>query len=282
MGVEAAHLIPKEAELWFTRNEMKYYSTPPDSSSIDHAVNRILLRGDVHHMLDRRELNILPKKIGDRYCFVLKVIKSGQDYLYDAYEIYHNRIMHDFLGVSIEYLFGRFAWNILHPETMPVLLSPRLKRPVRVYDSAADAYKVESRLFSEFKNPRSQSRAGESPAGGSRGKRSRSSGAGDDDDGCSLDSDDTFTTNGSDPDDEDSYQERLHSLDDYKACLAAMEGGEVTRGRKRSRDGVDRFSNASTEVDIRSRADHLLSKSNNGKMRRLDGEIILPTRDTNN
>ncbi|KAI1779784.1 hypothetical protein F4818DRAFT_400589 [Hypoxylon cercidicola] len=236
MGVEVAHLVPKEADKWFVRNMMKFYSKPPDDSSIDHPTNRILLRGNVYHMLDRRELVILPKKVNGRYCFVLKVIKSGQDYLYDAFVIDHNRVIHDFLCVSIEYLLGRFAWNILHPETMPVLLSARSRQLVRFYDSSSNEYKVGERLLSDFKSSRSESRGGGSQGGGSQAKRRRSSGPGDDDT-CSLDSDNTLTISESDSDDEDSYEERLRSLDDYKACLAALEGGEVTRGRKRYRRG---------------------------------------------
>ncbi|XXG99544.1 hypothetical protein Hte_005883 [Hypoxylon texense] len=268
MGVEAAHLVPKEAESWFNINHMKWYARKPgDSRPIDDLNNMLLLRGDIHHMLDRRELIIIPKKLNDRYVFVLKVIKSNARYLYDAYVIYHNRICQDFLGVRIEFLFGRFAWNIFHPETMHVILTPKFRHPVRVYVSDRDTYEVQDRLMMDFKKSRSRSQS----VGGSN-KRARSSGPADDDD-YSDGSDETLA---SDESDEDGYQERLYSLDAYKKRLSDLEDGEGCRGRKRVREHDDRFSNASTEVDVDSDISHL-SKGGTGKSRKLGEDVTIPS-----
>ncbi|KAI1771491.1 hypothetical protein F4818DRAFT_205258 [Hypoxylon cercidicola] len=264
MGVEAAHLVPREADAWFNVNSMKWYAkTPDDGAPINDLNNCLLLRGDIHHMLNRREIVIMPKKLSDRYVFVLKVIKSKLRYLYDAYEIYHNRICLGFSGVKIEYLFGRFAWNILYHETMQVVLTPHFRYPLRVYNARTKTYEVQDRFISEFKKSRSQS------TGGSN-KHTRSSGPGDDE-ACSVQSNDTLAS------DEDSYQQRLHSLDAYNERLAAMERGEVGRGRKRVREHDDRFSNASTEVDVNSDMPPFMSKGVVGKFRKLGEEVILPT-----
>ncbi|KAI1758666.1 hypothetical protein GGR53DRAFT_516313 [Hypoxylon sp. FL1150] len=226
MGVEAAHLVPKKAQPWFTLNSMKWYAkTPDDVNAIDDMNNLLLLRADIHYMLDCRELIIVPKKLEDRYVFVLKVIKSKKRYLYDAYEIYHNRICQDFLGVRIEYLFARFAWSIFHPETLPIVLTPNFKYPVRVYDATAKSYQVQDRLMSEFRKERSLS------TGGSN-KRPRSSGLVDYD-AYSAYSDNTLASSEFGDSDEDSYEERLCSMDIYNERLSGE--GEEHRGRKRSR-----------------------------------------------
>lgn len=265
-GLEAAHICPKEIGDWFNTNGMDNYTN--DSSvkpQYDDINNQILLRADVHIMLDRKEIVIIPKKVNNCYVFVIKVIKAPSASLFDAYHTFHNRICQEFVGVSVQYLFARFAWNIFNNDTLCIFSTPKLYLWVRILQGGSRStlkYGIVQRLASSFK-ARSQSSSGES------NKRSRVSGPADGD-VYVPESEGTPDNSWTSSDEEDAYRERLASLDQ----------DQEVRGRKRSRDLVvvparstGRFSNASTEVDSAQQVgvlDRLLSKAGTGKFRKLE------------
>ncbi|KAI1780341.1 hypothetical protein F4818DRAFT_395412 [Hypoxylon cercidicola] len=258
-GLEAAHLVPKEASLWFNWNQMLSYARVRTvSNPWDDLANLLTLRADIHVMLDRKEVVIVPKKIDGRYVFVLKVIKAADPtYLFDIYHTYHNRICQDFLGVGIEFLFARFAWNIFDRQTVAINSTRRLRYYVRVRNRERGAFEVRHELASVFLPSRSQSTTG----GSSRGSHSPSSRPTD------GDIDDMLEPGWTESDEEDAYQRRL----------ASMDKDQEFRGRKRSRGSSDRFSNANTEVGLESEIGLLGSKT--GKIRKIGEEMAFRTRD---
>lgn len=100
-----SHIIPVTELDWFTWNIMSHHAIREDFS-INSATNRILLRPDIHKLFDQHAWVITPKALGGKaalYCHVLN------DRWPDLAPLYHNRKMHPLNGVSVHYLFARFA-----------------------------------------------------------------------------------------------------------------------------------------------------------------------------
>ncbi|KAI1775304.1 hypothetical protein F4818DRAFT_46104 [Hypoxylon cercidicola] len=218
-GIEAAYLCPKEAIPWFNRNCMDRYTYDSGVMPQVHDIsNQLLLRADVHIMLDRKDIVMIPKKVDGRYVFVIKVIKAFSDSLFDAYRTFHNRICQDLVGVRIEYLFARFAWNILNPDIIHIFSSRNLSLRVRIFrpgSLSTQGYFVEENLASQYR-ARSQSASGESD---------------DDDDVCFLEGEGTVEDSWSSSDEDQQYEERVRSLETY----IRQKRGLQERGRKRTR-----------------------------------------------
>ncbi|KAI1765262.1 hypothetical protein GGR53DRAFT_465612 [Hypoxylon sp. FL1150] len=230
-GLEVAHLVPNKASAWFRRNKMQSYALRPnDKEPWNDIQNKILLRADIHIMLDRKEIVPMPKKIDGQYRFVIKVIKGNEFHSYDTYELYHNRIFLEFRGIQPEYLFSRFAWNIFDVDILQVLSTARLRRAVHIFDPTDNIYKIEERYVSEFKVSRSQS------ANGNESSKRRRASAGPAE--CDS-SDETLTSVSSESDSEE--------REEYEKRLCSLDVAQEQRGRKRTRSG-DRFSDASTDV----------------------------------
>ena len=86
--------------------------------------NLILLRSDMHRLFDKRRFTIAPKTSSDSLPnIVLHVLLPNMHS--ELHTLYHNRRLHGAAtGISIEFLFARFAWSILCAEMYPFLKGP--------------------------------------------------------------------------------------------------------------------------------------------------------------
>ncbi|KAK2750047.1 hypothetical protein FQN55_002765 [Onygenales sp. PD_40] len=112
-----AHLVPKEEEIWFSRNGMDQYGT--DLGDINDSANLILLRSDIHRSFDNRWFAIVPKVAGgggspetdtDPLQYVSHILSKGAA---EYWPTCHNTMVQGLRPDSHPYLFARFAWAIL-------------------------------------------------------------------------------------------------------------------------------------------------------------------------
>lgn len=138
-GLEQAHIIPRAYENWFSANDMSRYSFNEGSvPAILDLANTLLLRADIHFMLDRCELVIVPK-LSDKgeYKLVTHVLCVRLHSIVEQRELYHNRLCQELYGIPREFLFARFAWSIFNNFTMRILetkgspFSVRIRRDVK-------------------------------------------------------------------------------------------------------------------------------------------------------
>ncbi|TBU28324.1 hypothetical protein BD311DRAFT_333539 [Dichomitus squalens] len=113
-----AHLVPKEQQAWFLANAMGRYNRSRMTGSVDDVANGITLRSDVHRLLDLHAFVFYP--IGDRK-FVTYIVQRN---IHDYAELLHGRTVTVPLRVSYEFLYARFAYNIikLFPKTLPAYI----------------------------------------------------------------------------------------------------------------------------------------------------------------
>ncbi|TLS21104.1 uncharacterized protein PpBr36_10489 [Pyricularia pennisetigena] len=143
---ETAHLIPYNENNWFVSNGMGQYARRPMAHLlIEDERNLIFLRRDLHLLFDQR-----------RYVFVPKLPPPPQSPLPSHQQLfrvmashvllpeypqfanmYHNRLTQEPLrGLSLEFLFARFAWAVFHDEFMPFFSGDGVYA-VRIWDKAA-------------------------------------------------------------------------------------------------------------------------------------------------
>ncbi|KAK7932985.1 hypothetical protein LTR80_011501 [Exophiala xenobiotica] len=104
-GTELAHIVPgRESEWWTTRGLARL--------QVNAASNTILLRADVHRLLDSRALSFIPRESGNGekiwVTYIMKRLQRPQE----VHELYHDRQTQPFYGIKAEYLFCRFAWTV--------------------------------------------------------------------------------------------------------------------------------------------------------------------------
>ena len=104
---ENAHLVPLDQVDWFTVHSMDDYSLNPDAG-INDVANGVTLRSDVHACLNRQGFFFYP--IGERRYLAYTVKRHEEDYA----ELFHRREvrMHD--RIAGEFLYARFAYNIIN------------------------------------------------------------------------------------------------------------------------------------------------------------------------
>lgn len=75
-----------------------------DKDSIDDVSNGILLRSDLHGLLDMPYIVFVPK----RGLWVTHAIMCS----HDVQRFYHNRSLHDIVDVTPQFMYARFAWAL--------------------------------------------------------------------------------------------------------------------------------------------------------------------------
>ncbi|KAI0122807.1 hypothetical protein F4814DRAFT_410010 [Daldinia grandis] len=117
-SVDQAHIIPRANDIWFRYNKMSQYSTDPTTfPEIDELSNTVLLRSDIHRMLDHKELTLFPKSNDKEYKLVTHILSPRRQSLFEQDELYHNRQCQELYGVGREFLFARFAWSLYNSQT---------------------------------------------------------------------------------------------------------------------------------------------------------------------
>ena len=105
---ENAYVVPKDQKAWFSGNDMGRFNRVSPKTSVDDVANRMTLRCDVNRMLDRHAFVFYPSN--DRKFVTYIVLKNTVDYEY----LLHGRLVTIPLRVSDEFLYARFAYNIIN------------------------------------------------------------------------------------------------------------------------------------------------------------------------
>lgn len=106
-GTQNAHVVPHHEVSWFVANNMAQYNLNRKlhaNDSIDDVSNGILLRSDLHGLLDTPYIVFVPK----RGLWVTHAIMCS----YDVQRFYHNRSLHDIADVTPQFVYARFAWAL--------------------------------------------------------------------------------------------------------------------------------------------------------------------------
>ncbi|KAI9767866.1 MAG: hypothetical protein M1840_005359 [Geoglossum simile] len=122
-----AHLCPSEEYDWFIKNAMDLYNLQPQSAGlyiVDDVHNALRLRLDLHKDFDNRKFLFVPKPASRGALALVTQVLSPT---HELGRLYHNTETQPMRGISIEFLFARFAWTIF-PSTSPFLIggAPRL------------------------------------------------------------------------------------------------------------------------------------------------------------
>ncbi|KAI2466469.1 hypothetical protein F4781DRAFT_434343 [Annulohypoxylon bovei var. microspora] len=139
-GTQHSHVVPVSVTPWFTMNNMFRYAWGGEDENprpIDDISNGMLLRSDVHHMIDKSELVMFPKFTGEKYEIVLHLLHSRSRYAFEQEAWFHNRKCQDIYGVSRECMFAAFAWSIFQECTLRFFLAERDSFQIRVRESNA-------------------------------------------------------------------------------------------------------------------------------------------------
>jgi hypothetical protein len=116
MGLNGCHLVPKNQGVWWANNEMRLFASSTVGELGDEA-NQVLLRADVHVLLDNHHFTIVPKPspsgLSSSHAFATHVLKDD-DESREFRDLYHNISLAQTAVDRIrpEFLFVRFAWAI--------------------------------------------------------------------------------------------------------------------------------------------------------------------------
>lgn len=104
---ENARLIPRSQSDWFTANDMEQFNIDA-SAKIDDVANGVTLRSDVHTCFDRCKFVFYPTDQGRYVAYII-----GHHQL-DYAKLLHRRLVAMHPRVAIQFLYARFAYNIIH------------------------------------------------------------------------------------------------------------------------------------------------------------------------
>lgn len=105
--IESAHLCPRSQAEWFEANGMGQYNQNTNLSGdfvVDDISNAIALRSDIHRAFDDGKFVIVPKEGKWLVHFLGQTNTLGRDF--------HNTAIELDQGISVAFLFARFAWSI--------------------------------------------------------------------------------------------------------------------------------------------------------------------------
>ncbi|KAI1371146.1 hypothetical protein F4677DRAFT_319564 [Hypoxylon crocopeplum] len=135
-GTEPIHIVPSVMAAWFIANGMeKYCFDQYTVPVIDDISNTILLRLDVHSVLDRKELILVPKLNDTKYELVTHVLSSQHHYATELETLYHNRTILSLCHVAPAFLFARFAWSIFNEATFKLFETQSAEFSVSIRES---------------------------------------------------------------------------------------------------------------------------------------------------
>jgi len=113
-GTQAAHIVPKAERQWFALNSMPSYCVldpTAGASIIDRSSNGILLRSDIHKLLDTYRLFFVPKlSDGETEMSLVAHVTAISAELLESYQ---NVRLQELRGISKEYLLARLAYGVL-------------------------------------------------------------------------------------------------------------------------------------------------------------------------
>lgn len=146
-GLDTAHLVPAVYSSWFASNDMmQYCSRRSVPKWINNDKNLLCLRKDLHFLFDTRRLVLVPKLSrhpppASPQIALHVLLPSESDQML---ELYHNRQLQPLRDIAVEFLFSRFAWLILHPETYTFIQPTTTRYEIKVWDQDKGVSKTES------------------------------------------------------------------------------------------------------------------------------------------
>ena len=111
---ENARLVPQDREAWFVANDMGRYNRSGAGTSVNDVANGVTLRCDVRRLLEFHAFVFYPIGGGKAVTYVVR--RDMQDFA----DVLHGRTVTVPVRVSDEFLYARFAYNIIN------LLQPRV------------------------------------------------------------------------------------------------------------------------------------------------------------
>ncbi|KAI0856845.1 hypothetical protein F4860DRAFT_491441, partial [Xylaria cubensis] len=161
-ATEVAHLVPSAHASWFDRNRMTRYCTSPipagGRSGIDDDKNGILLRRDLHWLMDASRFVFAPKcQDAGNPVLLTHVLQPGA--AAELLHLYHNRELQSPVSTALPLLFARFALSIFKSATPFVSAGEQQECKVRVFDPTTSKYRVRTMTRVQMTAHRSQSRS---------------------------------------------------------------------------------------------------------------------------
>ena len=130
----------------------RYCRRPFEVSAVNDDRNILVLRKDIHHLFDARRFTFVPKRFGPSprppEIVTHVLLPSGSPELVG---LYHNRAPQPICGISVEFLFARFAWSLFTDEHIPFFGSD-LDYAVRLLDKAKGEAETQSLAGPDVKN----------------------------------------------------------------------------------------------------------------------------------
>ena len=114
---ENARLVPRDREAWFVANDMGRYNRSGAGTSVNDVANGVTLRCDVRRLLEFHAFVFYP--IGEGKAVTYVVRRDMQDFA----DVLHGRTVTVPMRVSDEFLYARFAYNIIKPRSWVFPLS---------------------------------------------------------------------------------------------------------------------------------------------------------------
>ena len=111
--------MPEDQEAWFIDNGMGRHNRSGCGTSVNDVANGVTLRCDVHRLLDYHAIVFYPA--GERK-YVTYIVRNDME---DYAEQLHGRVVAVPLRVSDEFLYARFAYNII--SLLPRILDVSVK-----------------------------------------------------------------------------------------------------------------------------------------------------------
>ncbi|GAB1311801.1 hypothetical protein MFIFM68171_02011 [Madurella fahalii] len=139
----------------------RYCRFPTDPHPVNDERNLVMLRRDLHHLLDTRRFTFAAKSASTQPSTAasspstahaltaqpaLHVMSSNQ-----LSDLYHNRVLQQPIrGLAVEFLFARFAWTLVTDEYMP-FLNGLVKHNVLLFDPSEGRLEEEAVRSSEVR-----------------------------------------------------------------------------------------------------------------------------------
>lgn len=117
---QVAHICPQKEFHWWTENGMARYNVSL-TPTLDDTSNALLLRADLHFLLDNAKFVFVPKPSFEsgNPRLVTHLIEASAE----LEHLYHNRALHP-VGSRVENIFARFAFSVF-PQLTPFLTYQR-------------------------------------------------------------------------------------------------------------------------------------------------------------
>ena len=110
-GCEIAHLVPTVDQEWFAHNQINRFVNQGDPQAINHHANAILLRADLHHLMDQR---VWVPTLKEKKLLLCSMCKPPATPLSAHFRtLYQNCELQELKGVSKECIFARVAWAVM-------------------------------------------------------------------------------------------------------------------------------------------------------------------------